>query len=94
MVIDTQFLVKLFVRIKPKNITFDEALKGGGGKVTEENRNIFHSENEMNENKNDVHVTAGDSLGRMASFSHCNIVVRHSGTLLFQSLHAANFREC
>lgn len=28
---DTQFLVKLFVRIKPKNITFDEALKGGEG---------------------------------------------------------------
>lgn len=48
----------------------------------------------MNENKNDVHVTAGDSLGRMALFSHCNIVVRHSGTLFFQSLHAANFREC
>jgi hypothetical protein len=92
MVMDTQFLVKLFVRIKPKNITFDEALKGG--KVTEEKRNIFCSENEMNGNKNDVHVTVGDSLGRMASFSHCNIVVRHSGTLFFQSLHAANFREC
>jgi hypothetical protein len=42
----------------PKNITFDEALKGG--KVTEEKRNIFCSENEMNENKNDVHVTVGN----------------------------------
>ena len=87
---EIQFLVILENTVRSKNITFDNGLKRAVG--AEEK--IFCSENEMNENKNDVHVTAGDSLGRMASFSHCNIVVRHSGTLLFQSLHAANFREC
>jgi len=90
MVMEIQFLVILENTVRSKNITFDNGLKRAVG--AEEK--IFCSENEMNENKNDVHVTAGDSLGRMASFSHCNIVVRHSGTLLFQSLHAANFREC